>query len=67
MKDNCLKQHPPSSAKRMMKYTNFDWNEKTLSAMTDVHNPTTRSYNMSRIGAKDTKPELMVRKFYNSP
>ncbi|HRO09573.1 MAG TPA: DNA mismatch endonuclease Vsr [Saprospiraceae bacterium] len=31
--------------------------------MTDVHNKTTRSYNMSRIRAKDTKPELLVRKF----
>jgi DNA mismatch endonuclease, patch repair protein len=31
--------------------------------MTDVHNKETRSYNMSRIKSKDTKPELMVRKF----
>lgn len=29
----------------------------------DVHNKTTRSYNMSRIKAKDTKPEILVRKF----
>lgn len=29
----------------------------------DVHNPETRSYNMSRIKGKDTKPELLVRKF----
>lgn len=29
----------------------------------DVHDPKTRSYNMSRIKAKDTKPELLVRKF----
>jgi len=34
--------------------------------MTDVHDFTTRSYNMSRIGAKDTKPELMVRKFLHA-
>lgn len=34
--------------------------------MTDVHDSTTRSYNMSRIGAKDTKPELMVRKFLHA-
>ncbi|MBL7810932.1 MAG: DNA mismatch endonuclease Vsr [Bacteroidetes bacterium] len=31
--------------------------------MTDVHNKETRSYNMSRIRGKDTKPELLVRKF----
>jgi DNA mismatch endonuclease, patch repair protein len=31
--------------------------------MTDVHNKATRSYNMSRIKGKDTKPELLVRKF----
>ena len=31
--------------------------------MSDVHNEKTRSYNMSRIRSKDTKPELLVRKF----
>ncbi|ACU03152.1 very short patch repair endonuclease [Pedobacter heparinus] len=31
--------------------------------MTDVHSKETRSYNMSRIKGKDTKPELLVRKF----
>ena len=31
--------------------------------MTDVHNKKTRSYNMSMIGSKDTKPEIIVRKF----
>jgi DNA mismatch endonuclease (patch repair protein) len=31
--------------------------------MTDVHNPTVRSYNMSRIKGKNTKPEMLVRKF----
>jgi DNA mismatch endonuclease (patch repair protein) len=31
--------------------------------MADVHSIEVRSYNMSRIRAKDTKPELMVRKF----
>ena len=29
----------------------------------DVHEPEVRSYNMSRIRSKDTKPELVVRKF----
>lgn len=31
--------------------------------MADVHDRKTRSYNMSRIRAKDTKPELLVRKY----
>ena len=31
--------------------------------MTDVHSKETRSYNMSRIRSKDTKPELLVRRF----
>lgn len=28
----------------------------------DVHSKETRSYNMSRIGSKNTKPEMLVRK-----
>jgi len=31
--------------------------------MADVHSREVRSYNMSRIRGKDTKPELLVRKF----
>ena len=31
--------------------------------MADVHTPQQRSFNMSRIKSKDTKPELIVRKF----
>jgi DNA mismatch endonuclease (patch repair protein) len=31
--------------------------------MADVHDKETRSYNMSRIKSKDTKPEILVRKF----
>jgi DNA mismatch endonuclease, patch repair protein len=31
--------------------------------MTDVHNTETRSYNMRQIRSKNTKPELLVRKF----
>lgn len=31
--------------------------------MTDVHDKATRSYNMSRIKGKNTKPEMLVRKF----
>jgi len=31
--------------------------------MADVHEPATRSYNMSQIKATDTKPEMIVRKF----
>ena len=31
--------------------------------MADVHDKATRSYNMSRIRGKDTKPEMVVRRF----
>jgi DNA mismatch endonuclease (patch repair protein) len=31
--------------------------------MADVHDKATRSYNMSRIKGKNTKPEMLVRKF----
>lgn len=31
--------------------------------MADVHDKKTRSYNMSRIKGKNTKPEILVRKF----
>lgn len=31
--------------------------------MTDVHDRKTRSFNMSRIRSRDTKPEILVRKF----
>jgi DNA mismatch endonuclease (patch repair protein) len=31
--------------------------------MADVHDKITRSYNMSRIRSKNTKPEMIVRKF----
>lgn len=34
--------------------------------MADVHNKDTRSYNMSRIRSKNTKPEILVRKFLHS-
>jgi len=34
-----------------------------LRPMTDVHNKATRSYNMSQIKGKNTKPEMLVRKF----
>jgi DNA mismatch endonuclease, patch repair protein len=34
--------------------------------MADVHEPETRSYNMSQIQAKDTKPEIIVRKFLHA-
>ncbi|MGM0608742.1 MAG: very short patch repair endonuclease [Candidatus Muiribacteriota bacterium] len=34
--------------------------------MVDVHDKNTRSYNMSRIKGKDTKPELIVRKYLHS-
>lgn len=34
--------------------------------MADVHSKEIRSYNMSKIRSKDTKPELFVRKFLHS-
>jgi len=34
--------------------------------MTDVHEQEVRSYNMSKIRSKDTKPEIIVRKFLHS-
>jgi DNA mismatch endonuclease (patch repair protein) len=34
--------------------------------MADVHNAEQRSYNMSRIKGKDTKPEMLVRRFLHA-
>jgi DNA mismatch endonuclease (patch repair protein) len=34
--------------------------------MADVHEPEIRSYNMSQIKGKDTKPEILVRKFLHA-
>ncbi len=34
--------------------------------MADVHDKATRSYNMGRIKNKDTKPEMLVRKFLHA-
>lgn len=34
--------------------------------MADVHSIETRSYNMSQIKGKNTKPELLVRKFLHA-
>lgn len=34
--------------------------------MADVHNKETRSYNMSQIKGKDTKPEMLVRRFLHA-
>jgi DNA mismatch endonuclease (patch repair protein) len=34
--------------------------------MADVHNTSTRSYNMSRIRGKDTKPEMLVRQYLHA-
>lgn len=34
--------------------------------MADVHNKKQRSYNMSRIKGKDTKPEMLVRRFLHA-
>lgn len=34
--------------------------------MTDVHSAATRSYNMSRVKGKDTKPEMVVRRYLHA-
>jgi DNA mismatch endonuclease (patch repair protein) len=34
--------------------------------MADVHTTSTRSYNMSRIRGKDTKPEMLVRQYLHA-
>lgn len=34
--------------------------------MADMHNRKTRSYNMGRIRSKDTKPEMLVRRFLHA-
>lgn len=34
--------------------------------MADVHNKETRSYNMSMVKGKNTKPEILVRKFLHA-
>ena len=34
--------------------------------MADVHTKETRSYNMSRIKGKNTKPEMLVRRFLHA-
>ena len=34
--------------------------------MSDVHSAATRSYNMSRIRGKDTKPEMLVRQYLHA-
>lgn len=34
--------------------------------MADVHTPSTRSYNMSRIRGKNTKPEMLVRQYLHA-
>ncbi|HEX4373213.1 MAG TPA: very short patch repair endonuclease, partial [Puia sp.] len=34
--------------------------------MADVHSKETRSYNMSQIKSRNTKPELLVRKFLHA-
>ena len=34
--------------------------------MSDVHSPATRSYNMSQIKGKNTKPEMLVRQYLHA-
>lgn len=37
-----------------------------FTAVADVHDKATRSYNMSRIKGKNTKPEMLVRRFLHA-
>lgn len=39
---------------------------QSINTMADVHSKEVRSYNMSRIKGKDTKPEELVRKYLHS-
>jgi DNA mismatch endonuclease, patch repair protein len=39
---------------------------QTTMTMADVHSKAVRSYNMSRIKSRDTKPEMLVRKFLHA-
>ncbi|MFI5185743.1 MAG: hypothetical protein ACHQF0_03410 [Chitinophagales bacterium] len=39
---------------------------RCLPAGRQVHDKATRSYNMSRIRSKNTKPEMLVRKFLHA-
>ena len=41
----------------------FSCNNNIVDDMSDVHTPITRSYNMSMIHGKDTRPEIKVRKY----
>lgn len=45
--------------------TTFE-NDFIFVKMADVHDKITRSYNMSRIRATNTKPEMLVRKFLHA-
>ena len=49
-------------APKFWRYTDEFLRSLARHQMTDVHDKKTRSYNMSRIRAKDTKPEMIVRK-----
>jgi DNA mismatch endonuclease (patch repair protein) len=38
----------------------------SFASMADVHDSATRSYNMSQIKGKDTKPEMLVRRYLHA-
>jgi len=54
-----LTQANPSGSQKSANSQRFIY----LCSMSDVHDKQTRSYNMSQIKGKDTKPEIQVRKF----
>lgn len=54
----CLNQR---TAQALQNSADTDNAQKSTNKMTDVHDKKTRSYNMSQIKAKNTRPEMMVR------
>ena len=52
-----------NSRSLVLNYSPFTIYDSRPFKMTDVHDKKTRSFNMSRIRSKDTKPEMLDRKF----
>lgn len=44
----------------------FSFSLRCSGLMSDVHSPATRSYNMSQIKGKNTKPEMLVRQYLHA-
>ncbi len=57
---SCMSQ---PTAQALQKSAILPTHSNYTNEMTDVHDKSTRSYNMSQIKSKNTKPELTVRKY----